>query len=64
MKALLDVIGFGYVLLVLVYFVLKPRVLVQPESKIAAAWKPLLIFSLILIAGTATILYVGLFMMG
>jgi hypothetical protein len=46
MKALLFVIGFGYPLLVTAYFILRPRALVKPESKIAAVWKPLLIFSL------------------
>ena len=64
MKSLLYVIGFGYVLLVMAYFILRPRALAQPDLKIAVAWKPLLIFSLILIGVTATILYVGLFMMG
>ena len=64
MKSLLYVIGFGYALLITSYFILRPRALAQPGIGIASAWKPLVKFSLILIGVTATILYVGLFMMG
>lgn len=64
MKALLYIIAFGYALLITAYFILKPTALIQPESKIASGWKPLLIFSLWLIRVTAFILYVGLFLIG
>jgi hypothetical protein len=64
MKALLYVIGFGYFLLVMAYFILRPRALAQPESAATSVWRPLLVFSLILIGVSATMLYVGLFLMG
>jgi len=64
MKSMAYVIGVGYGLLILAYFILRPRALAQPESRVASVWKPLVIISLALIGITATILYVGLFMMG
>lgn len=63
MRALLYVIGFGYALLVTGYFILRPRALARPGLKVAAIWKPLVIFSLFLIGINAIILYIGLFMM-